>query len=452
MKSQKSMEYTIERPREMRGEAKQRTGRDDTKEAHHKVHDLGCSDLLEQVVASENMRKAWKRVEANKGSAGVDGLSIEATKAVLKTTWGAVKTSLLNGTYRPQPLREVKIPKGNGGTRTLGIPTVTDRVIQQAILQILQPMIDPSFSESSYGFRPGRKAQDAISKAQEYVQAGYEIVVDVDLESFFDRVNHDIMMHRLSKRVSDKKLLRLIRRYLEAGIMQHGITRERHEGTPQGGALSPLLANILLDEVDKELEKRGHKFVRYADDCNIYVRSQKAGERVLQSLRRLYEKLHLKVNESKTAVDKATKRKFLSFRFHKVKGEVKRAICQQAIAKFKYRIRRITRQGKGMSIKQMVENLRSYMMGWKGYFGFAQTRSTLQSLEEWIRHRLRAMHLKQWKRGKTSYKALVKLGAPKQSAAIVAKHTRRWWHNSCLELNRLLPISYFDQLGVPRLT
>lgn len=278
------------------GEAGSEAASDEALLARHEQTSWGAGDLLEQALARENMARAWRRVKANKGSAGVDGRSVQDTGAYLKQAWPAIRQGLLDGSYRPQPVRRVSIPKPGGGERELGIPTVVDRLIQQALLQVLQPLIDPTFSTHSYGFRPGRSAQEAVLAAQQHVQAGYGVVVDVDLEKFFDRVSHDILMDRLAKRIADKRVLRLIRRYLQAGVMEHGVSSERHEGTPQGGPLSPLLANVLLDEVDRELERRGHRFVRYADDCNVYVRSQRAGERVLRALRGCYAKLALKVN------------------------------------------------------------------------------------------------------------------------------------------------------------
>ena len=442
-----------ERAERGQGEALPGIGRDEAGLAQHDPEGLGRTDLLTQVVARANMVKAWKRVKANRGSAGADGLTIEATIEYLKTEWPRIREELQTGTYRPQPLRRVQIPKSGGGKRELGIPTVTDRLIQQALLQVLQPLIDPTFSKSSYGFRPGRRAQDAVLQAQRYVQEGYRIVVDVDLEQFFDRVNHDVLMDRLAKRIDDKAVLRLIRRYLEAGIMVHGVITERYEGTPQGGPLSPLLANVLLDEVDRELERRGHRFVRYADDCNAYVRSQKAGERLLQGMRKLYARLHLKVNESKTAVTGAYGRKFLGFHFWARPGsEIKRAVAYKAIATFKKRIRQITRRTKGRSLTEVVEELRRYMLGWKAHFELAQTPGIFQQLDEWLRHRLRVLQLKHWRRGTTMYRELRKIGASEAQAARVAGNARRWWHNSRLELNRLMPIAYFDHIGVPRLS
>ena len=442
-----------ERAERGQGEALPGIGRDEAGLAQHEPEGLGRTDLLTQVVARANMVRAWKRVKTNRGSAGVDGLTIEATIEYLKTEWPRIREELQTGTYRPQPLRRVQIPKSGGNKRELGIPTVIDRLIQQALLQVLQPLIDPTFSKSSYGFRPGRRAHDAVLQAQHYVQEGYRIFVDVDLEQFFDRVNHDVLMDRLAKRIDDKAVLRLIRRYLEAGIMVHGVVIERYEGTPQSGPFSPLLANVLLDEVDRELERRGHRFVRYADDCNAYVRSQKAGERLLQGMRKLYARLHLKANESKTAVTGAYGRKFLGFHFWARPGsEIKRAVAYKAIATFKKRIRQITRRTKGRSLTEVVEELRRYMLGWKAYFELAQTPGIFQQLDEWLRHRLRVLQLKHWRRGTTMYRELRKIGASEAQAARVAGNARRWWHNSRLELNRLMPIAYFDHIGVPRLS
>ena len=442
-----------ERTETRQGETLQGIGRDEAGLAQHEPEGLGRTDLLTQVVARANMVLAWKRVKANRGSAGVDGLTIDATIEYLKIEWPRIREELQTGKYWPQPLRCVQIPKSGWGKRDLGIPTVIDRLIQQALLQVLQPLIDPTFSESSYGFRPGRRAHDAVLQAQRYVQEGYRVVVDVDLEQFFDRVNHDVLMDRLAKRIDDKAVLRLIRRYLEAGIMVHGVVTERYEGTPQGGPLSPLLANVLLDEVDQELEQRGHRFVRYGDDCNVYVRSQKAGERVLKGMRKLYERLHLKVNESKTAVTRAYGRKFLGFHFWAGPGmEIKRAVAYKAIATFKKRIRQITRRSSGRSLTEVVEELRRYMLGWKAYFKLAQTPGIFQKLDEWLRHRLRALQLKHWRRGTTVYRELRKMGASEIQAAKVAANARRWWHNSRIEMNRLMPISYFESIGVPRLS
>lgn len=399
------------------------------------------------------MQRAWKRVKANKGAAGVDGLDIAQTGQHLKHAWPTIRQQLMEGTYRPKPVRRVGIPKPDGDERELGIPTVTDRLIQQALLQVLQPLIDPTFSEHSHGFRPGRRARDAVLAAQQHVQDGYRVVVDVDLSKFFDRVNHDILIDRLRKRVDDAGVIRLARAYLNAGIMDGGVVVERGEGTPQGGPLSPLLANVLLDEVDRELERRGHRFARYADDCNVYVRSHKAGERVMALLKRRYDKLQLKINESKSSVISAFGRKFLGYALWAApKGVVKRAVSRKALETFRQRIRQLTRRSGGRSISEVIEKLRSYMLGWKAYFNLAQTPRVWRSLDEWMRHRLRAIHLKHWRYGSTIYRELLSLGAKPKVALLVAKNSRRWWHNSRLALNNVLTIAYFDCLGMPRLT
>lgn len=433
------------------GEAAPETGRDEAEPARHAQTGCGAGDLLEQALARENLVRAWKRVKTNKGSAGVDGRTVQGTGEYLKSAWPAIREALLDGSYRPEPVRRVGIPKPGGGVRELGIPTVLDRLIQQALLQVLQPLIDPTFSEHSHGFRPGRSAHGAVLEAQQHVQAGCRVVVDVDLEKFFDRVNHDILMDRLAKRIADKRVLRLIRRYLQAGILMHGVSIERHEGTPQGGPLSPLLANVLLDEVDRELERRGHRFVRYADDCNVYVRSRQAGERVLRALRGCYARLRLRVNESKTAVAPVWGRKFLGYCFWAApKGDVRRGVAREALQRLRARLRRLTRRVRGRSLEQIAQDLRSYVPGWKAYFSLAQSTKVRRELDEWLRHRLRAVQLKQWKRGTTMYRELRARGASEDSAARIAGNARRWWRNSAMELNRILPIAYFDRLGVPR--
>ena len=436
-----------------RGEAEPEAVRDEARTARHVTGSPGRDGLLAQALASANMALAWKRVRANRGSAGVDGRSIADTAVYLKEHWPQIRETLLDGSYRPAPVRRVQIPKSGGGVRELGIPTVTDRLIQQALLQVLQPLIDPTFSAHSYGFRPGRHAQDAVLMARRHVQDGYRVVVDVDLEQFFDRVNHDILMERLSRRIDDKAVLRLIRRYLVAGIMDGGVVMERYEGTPQGGPLSPLLANVLLDEVDRELEKRGHRFVRYADDCNVYVRSRRAGERVLAGLRTLYDRLHLKVNDAKTAVAAATGRKFLGYELWRSAGDrIKCAVARKALETFKQRIRQITRRSGGRNLSEIAERLRAYLPGWKAYFQLAQTPRVFRELDEWLRHRLRAVQLKHWRRGTTMYRELKALGVSEADARKVAANSRRWWRNSRMALNRAMPIAYFDRLGVPRLS
>jgi len=411
------------------------------------------SALLRVALTRENLQAAFKRVRANKGAAGVDGLDIDQTSRYLVTAWPGIREELLAGTYRPSPVRRVMIPKPDGSQRELGIPTVTDRLIQQALLQVLQPLLDPTFSEHSYGFRPGRRAHDAVLAAQSYVQSGRRIVVDVDLEKFFDRVNHDILIDRLQKRIPDAGGIRLIRAYLNCGILDGGVTIERYEGTPQGGPLSPLLANVMLDEVDKELERRGHCFVRYADDCNVYVHSLRAGERVMGLLRRLYARLRLKVNETKSAVASVfTDRKFLGYSFWLSQGQVKRAVAFKAQATFRQRVRQLTRRSGGRSLQQVVDRLRSYMLGWKGYFRLSQTPGVWRTLDEWIRHRLRAIQLKQWRRSATIYRELRALGAPQWVAQKVAGNSRCWWRNSAKALNGVLTLAYFDRLGLPRLS
>lgn len=409
--------------------------------------------LLRAALATENLKQAFKRVRANKGAAGVDGLDINQTSRHLASAWPGIREQLLSGAYRPSPVRRVTIPKPDGGERELGIPTVTDRLIQQALLQVLQPILDPTFSEHSYGFRPGRRAQDAVLAAQAYVQSGRRIVVDVDLSKFFDRVNHDILIDRLRKRIDDAGVIRLIRAYLTSGIMDHGVVLSRSEGTPQGGPLSPLLANVMLDEVDKELERRGHRFARYADDANVYVGSVRAGERVMALLRRCYARLHLVVNEGKSAVASAFGGKFLGYSLWVGNGgEVKRKVADKPLATFKQRIRELTRRCGGRGMPEVVEKLRSYMLGWKGYFQLAQTPKVWRKLDEWLRHRLRAIQLKHWRRGTTTYRELLKLGATPSVARQVAGNSRRWWRNSDRLLKTVLTIAYFDRLGVPRLS
>lgn len=413
----------------------------------------GTGGLLEAVLTRQNLQAAWRRVKANKGAAGVDGLDIEQTARLLQTSWPGIRQTLLQGTYRPSPVRKVLIPKPDGSQRELGIPTVTDRLIQQALLQVLQPIIDPTFSDHSHGFRPGRRAHDAVKSARAYVQSGKRVVVDVDLAKFFDRANHDILIDRLKRRIEDAGVIRLVRAYLNAGIMDGGVVVERHLGTPQGGPLSPLLANVLLDEVDKVLEARGYCFARYADDCNVYVGSRKAGERVMALLRRLYAGLKLQINEAKSAVTSALGRKFLGYALWVAKGgEVKCKVADKALGTFKARIRQLTRRSGGRSLEQVMDKLRPYLLGWKAYFGLAQTPRIWRELDEWLRHRLRAIRLRQWKRPKTIYRELRALGASETVAKRVAGNSCRWWRNSGLLLNSVLTVAYFDRLGVPRLS
>lgn len=433
------------------GEAGREPVSDEANDPRRDTESTG-SGLLQVALTRENLRQAWKRVKANKGAAGVDGLDIEQTASHLVTAWPLIREHLLKGTYRPSPVRRVTIPKPDGGERELGIPTVTDRLIQQALLQVLQPILDPTFSEHSYGFRPGRRAHDAVLAAHGHVQSGRKIVVDVDLEKFFDRVNHDILIDRLRKRIDAAGIIRLIRAYLNSGIMSGGVVLERYQGTPQGGPLSPLLANVMLDEVDKVLEKHGHCFARYADDCNVYVRSRKSGERVMALLRKCYGKLRLKVNEAKSAVASVAGRKFLGYSFWSAKGGVKRKVAAKPLATFKQRVRQLTRRSGGRSMAEVIERLRPYLLGWKAYFGLAQTPKIWRTLDEWLRHRLRAIQLRHWRRGSTIYRELCNLGAADHVARRVAENARCWWRNSDGDIKRVLTIAYFDRLGVPRLS
>ncbi len=413
----------------------------------------GTDHLMEQVVERGNLQRALKRVQQNQGSPGSDGMTVEELPGHLREHWASLKAQLLAGTYQPQPVRRQPIPKPGGGVRNLGIPCVLDRFIQQAILQVLQPRFDPTFSEHSYGFRPGRRAHDAVCAAQRFLQAGRRWVVDVDLEKFFDRVNHDVLLGRLAKRIADRRLLGLIRRYLEAGILADGVVIERYEGTPQGGPLSPLLANVLLDEVDRELEQRGHAFARYADDCNVYVRSERAGRDVLQTLRRLYAKLRLQINDAKSAVARPWDRKFLGYSFWVAPGrQVKRRVAPAALAAMKAQVRTLTGRTRGCSLATLVAELRGYLLGWKAYFRLADTPGVFTALDQWLRHRLRMVVLKQWKRGTTAFRELRARGVPARVAAQAASHVSRWWRTAThTALQIALPSRFFDQLGLPRL-
>ena len=449
----------FELPLEGRGEAPRgtRSGevvsamRGDVRSGNDDQHLTG--HVMERVVERGNLLRALKRVQQNKGSPGVDGLTVEELPEYLRKHWPVVREQLLTGGYQPSVVKRCEIPKPGGGIRTLGIPTVLDRFIQQAVLQVLQPVIDPSFSESSYGFRPGRSAHGAVCQAQRYVQSGRRWVVDVDLEKFFDRVNHDVLMGKLAKRIADARVMKLIRRYLEAGIMADGIVLERYEGTPQGGPLSPLLANVLLDEVDKELERRGHHFVRYADDCNVYVKSKRAGERVMQGLVALYAKLKLRVNESKSAVARAWDRSFLGYSFWVAPGKiVKRRVSPKALVAMKERVRQITSRNGGRSIVRVVTMLRSYLVGWKAYFRLADTPGVFEDVDKWLHRRLRMLILKQWKCGTTTYRELRQRGLPARLAQAAAAHVHQWWRMAAHGgLQTAFPMQYFDQLGVPRL-
>ena len=448
---QKSMQ--MELALESRGEAPRDQSSGEAGRATHGKERSGSHDLMERVVARANAVKAFKRVRRNKGSPGIDGRTVAELEPYLRENWGAIREQLLAGSYQPSAVKRQAIPKSGGGMRELGIPTVLDRFVQQLLLQVLQPMFDPTFSEHSHGFRPGRRAHDAVREAQQYIQDGRRWVVDVDLEKFFDHVNHDVLMGKLHNRIGDQRVLRVIRRFLKAGIMADGVVVERGEGTPQGGPLSPLLANVLLDEVDKELERRGHAFVRYADDCNVYVRSKRAGERVLAALRQMYAKLRLRVNEDKSAVARVWDRKFLGYSFWVAPGrKVELRVAAKALVEFKQRIRQITSRNGGRSLEHVTRELRTYMRGWKQYFSLARTPGIFRSLDQWIHRRLRMLQLKQWKRGTTVFRELRARGVPKRVAAAAAAHARRWWAMAAHgALHTAMPGKYFDTLGVPRL-
>lgn len=407
--------------------------------------------LMEKIAGSANLNQAYKRVKANHGAPGVDGMTVADLRPWIAENKDALITALLDGSYQPQPVRGVEIPKPGGGQRQLGIPTVIDRLVQQAILQILEPLLDPSFSASSFGFRPGRGAHQALHRAREYVAGGHDIVVDLDLEKFFDRVNHDVMMGRLARRIGDKRLLRIIRRFLAAGMMQHGVSTTRYEGTPQGGPLSPLLANLLLDDLDKELERRGHLFCRYADDCNIYVRSPAAGERVMASVRSFLEcRLRLRVNQQKSAVAPVGERKFLGYRLD---ADGTLGIAPKSLARAKDRLRQITKRNRAISLEQMVGEANSFLAGWVTYFRHAHARSELRGLDGWLRRKLRCVRLKQCKQPQGLRRFLKQFGVPPRQARELASSGRGWWclANS-LQAKRAMTIDWFDQLGLINLT
>jgi RNA-directed DNA polymerase len=445
------------RQRELRFDSRGEAPRcESSGEASTAANGNGCSGtdhLMEEVVGRDNLKAALKRVRKNKGSPGCDGMTVDELPAWLEENREVLRTQLLAGTYRPKPVRRQSIPKSDGGTRELGIPCVLDRLVQQAILHVLQPRFDPTFSEHSYGFRPGRSAHDAVLAAQHFIQGGRGWVVDADLEKFFDRVNHDVLMGLLAKRIADKRLLRLIRAYLEAGVLANGITKERHEGTPQGGPLSPLLGNVLLDQVDRELEKRGHAFVRYADDCNVYVRSQRAGERVMEGLRRLYGQLHLRLNESKSAVAKPRDRKILGYTIWVAPGRiVKRRVAPKALAAMKERVRILTTRNGGRDMTRVIRETGDFLRGWKQYYRLADTPKVFRTLDEWIRRRLRMVQLKQWKRGRTVFRELRARGISVRDAAGVAAHTRRWWFAANLPaLKAAFHPRYYDRRQLTRL-
>jgi group II intron reverse transcriptase/maturase len=443
----------IELPLEDRGAAPRATRRGEATLTAQGPERSGDDDLMSRIVERSNLARALKRVRQNKGSAGIDGMTVDELVPYLHDHWATIREQLLAGHYQPCAVRQHLIPKADGRMRMLGIPTVLDRFIQQAVLQVLQPRFDPTFSESSYGFRPGRRAHDAVCAAQQYVQSGRRWVVDVDLAQFFDRVNHDVLMGKLNQRITDRRLLTLIRRYLHAGILANGVVQERYEGTPQGGPLSPLLANVLLDEVDKALERRGHRFARYADDCNVYVQSKRAGERVMEALVGLYADLRLQVNADKSAVARVWDRQFLGFSFWTAPGRViKRRVAPKALQAMKERVRVITARNGGRSVRQVVTELRGYLTGWKAYFRLADTPGVFADIDKWLVHRLRTLHGKHSKRGTTIFRELRARQVPKHVAASGAGYSRRWWalgHHSALHL--ALPRTYFDSLGLPRL-
>jgi len=405
--------------------------------------------LWEQIWDRQNLLTAMKRVKRNAGAAGIDGMPVSELQPYLKEHWLEIRAELESGTYRPRPVRRVEIPKPDGGVRLLGIPTVVDRLLQQAIAQVLTPQFEPLFSPHSYGFRPRLSAHDAIKQAQEYTQAGYEWVVDIDLEKFFDRVNHDMLMARVARVVKDKRVLKLIRAYLNSGVMINGVVMETEEGTPQGGPLSPLLSNIMLDDLDKELEQRGHRFVRYADDCNIYVKTQRAGERAMESVKQFLEKkLKLKVNPKKSKVDRATRVKFLGFSFYKRKGEMLIRVASRSLERLSEKLRRLTKRTRSGELGVIIQEINVYTMGWIGYYRQANTPSVYEGLDSWIRRRLRQMIWKRWKRGTTRYRELIRLGVPKGRAGLGAVGKSPWHMAASPVVNEALSNGYFRSLGL----
>ena len=407
--------------------------------------------LMEEVCQPNNLNQAYRRVKGNRGAPGVDGLTVDDLTAWIAEHKQELTAALLDGSYQPQPVRGVQIPKPGGGVRQLGIPTVVDRLVQQALLQVLEPLLDPTFSASSYGFRPGRNAHQALAQAQKYVAEGRGIVVDIDLEKFFDRVNHDILMARLARRIADRRLLRIVRRFLEAGLMQDGMCVERDEGTPQGGPLSPILSNLLLDDLDKELERRGHCFCRYADDCNIYVQTKAAGERVLASVTRFLEtKLKLRVNREKSAVADCAERKFLG---HRLLRGGRLGIAPKSLERAKERVRDITRRNRGISLDRMVRELNAFLTGWVTYFRYAACKSHLRDLDGWIRRKLRCVRLKHCKRTKTIADFLHGLGVPQATAWMTALSGKGWWRLADSPAAHIaMSDQWFASLGLVNLT
>jgi RNA-directed DNA polymerase len=410
--------------------------------------------VMEAICERSNMQAALRQVRANKGSPGVDHMTVDELPGFLHKHWLAIKERLLKGEYQPQPVRRVEIPKpGSQEKRKLGIPCVLDRLIQQAVLQVLQPQWDVTFSESSYGFRPGRSAHQAVAQAQSYLQQGYEYVVDIDLEKFFDHVCHDRLMSKLAARIADKRVLKLIRAYLHAGILEDGLVTVPTEGTPQGGPLSPFLSNCVLDELDKELERRGHRFVRYADDSNIYVKSERAGRRVMKSVNHfIIQRLKLRVNEAKSAVDKPQQRTFLGFTFTGGKNPTRRKIAPKALARFKVKVRELTRRTWGISLEERIQRLSRFLNGWREYYSYCETPAVLQDLDSWIRRRLRCVQWKQWKVYKRRKAELIRRGVAEALATPTAWSTKGPWrmcHTPGVQI--ALPTGYFDALGLPRL-
>ena len=405
-----------------------------------------------RVWENQNVVRALERVERNGGAPGIDGMTVAELRPNLREHWLGIRAALDQQSYQPSPVRRVEIPKPDGGVRLLGIPNVEDRFLQQAIAQVLTPLFEPNFSAQSYGFRPGRSAHEAVKQAQEYVQAGYEWVVDIDLEKFFDRVNHDMLMARVARVEKDKRVLKLIRAYLNSGVMVNGVVMDTEEGTPQGGPLSPLLSNIMLDDLDKELEKRGHKFVRYADDCNIYVKTQRAGERVMESVKAFLEKkLKLKVNPKKSKVDRAERVKILGFSFYKRNGEVLIRIANRSKERFKERLRHLTKRTRSGKLEEILQEINQYTMGWIGYYRLANTPSVLEELDSWIRRRLRQIVWKRWKRGKTRYRELVKRGILLHEARLGAKGKSPWRMSKTLVVHQALKDAYWRNLGLKSL-
>jgi RNA-directed DNA polymerase len=405
--------------------------------------------LMEQALRRENLAAALKRVVRNGGAPGVDGMTVDALGDYCRQHWPRIREELLGDRYKPMPVRKVEIPKPAGGMRTLGIPTVLDRLIQQALLQVLQPQWDATFSDASYGFRPNRSAHQAVLRARDHIADGYRWVADLDIERFFDRVNHDVLMARVARRVEDKRVLRLIRRYLQAGMMQGGLVSQRSEGTPQGGPLSPLLSNLLLDELDKELERRGHRFVRYADDCNVYVKSKAAGERVMASLEKLLaERLRLRINRDKSAVGRPWNRSFLSYTVTRDK-KPKLAIATKAVVRLRTKLRQVFRRGRGRRLDRVIAETTPLLRGWIAYFRLSQVRARLEELDQWLRRRLRCILWRQWKRARTRFKQLVRLGVSREQAAAGAYSGHgSWWSAGASHMNLAISVKWLRSQGL----